>query len=199
MPHSIRGKVTPQNEGPRYCVSCHLNQAQLANFGAQYEAFRTNYTNNNFANLDFNLLQQHIGQNPGNQLNSPIFVHMVAGLGSAMFLFDTDGCPVNPLDNNANRKICPNGAPAANFDVNDVVYDLDRIVEANGLPNSSSAHPMIEGNGSARAGASNPDMAGPLGGRVIQKLTDPVTGKVLDSWLDADGNPQGNAAAFLQQ
>ena len=42
-------------------------------------------------------------------------------------------------------------------------------------------------------------MAGPLGGRVIQKLTDPVTGKVLDSWLDADGNPQGNAAAFLQQ
>ncbi len=199
MPHSIRGKVTPQNEGPRYCVSCHLNQAQLANFGAQYEAFRTNYTNNNFANLDFNLLQQHIGQNPGNQLNSPIFVHMVAGLGSAMFLFDTDGCPVNPLDNNANRKICPNGAPAANFDVNDVVYDLDRIVEANGLPNSSSAHPMIEGNGSARAGASNPDMAGPLGGRVIQKLTDPVTGKVLDSWLDADGNAQGNAAAFLQQ
>ena len=33
-------------------------------------------------------------------------------------------------------------------------------------------------------------MAGPLGATLIRRLTDPDTGIVLDSWYDADGNPQ---------
>ena len=36
-------------------------------------------------------------------------------------------------------------------------------------------------------------MAGPLGLRLVRRLTDPDFGIVLDSWLDADGLPQGNA------
>lgn len=199
-PHSIRGKVTDTNEGPRYCVSCHLNDDALNNFGDEYADFLDVYANNDFANLDFDLLQEHIGQNTGNQLNSPIWVHMVAGRGTGLFLFDATGCPVNPLDANDNRQYCPDGAPADNFDPNNVVYDLDRIVEFTGIPNSSSAHPRTVGFnvGTRRDGATNPEMAGPLPGRTIQLLTDPNIGVVLDSWFDANGIPQGNAANFLQ-
>ena len=197
-PHSIRGTVTQQNEGPRYCVACHINQQALNDYGAEYDAFRAAYADNDFANFDFNVLQQHIGQNTGNQLNSPIWVHMVAGLGSGLFLFDATGCPVNPLDANANRQYCPDGAPADNFDANNVVYDLDRIVEFNGVPNSSGAHPRLTPRGAQRVGASNPEMAGPLDAQTIQILSDPNNGRVLDSWLDANGAPQGGAANYLQ-
>lgn len=200
MAHSIRGKVTNANEGPRYCVACHLNQDSLANFGEEYDTLRQAMATNNFANLDFNLLQQHIGQNTGNQLNSPLWVHMVAGLGSGLFLFDETGCPVNPLDNNANRQYCPQGAPADNFNVNNAVYNLDRIVEATGIANGSNTSPMKEpGTGRQKRGGSlNPNLAGPLGSLLIQKLTDPIQGVVLDSWIDADGQPHGHAVDFLQ-
>jgi len=204
--YPIRGKVTANNEGPRYCVACHLNQAQLANFNAnnQYTDFFNNMANNNFAGLDFNLLQQHIGQNTGNQLNSPYFVHMAAGLGTGLFLFDETGCPVNPLDNNANRHYCPNGAPAANFNANTVnnvaVYNLDRIVEATGISNASNNHPMKNpgAGGNYRGGSLNQNMSGPLGGAYLQKLANPNLGLILDSWLDANGAPQGGAANHLR-
>jgi hypothetical protein len=198
-PHSIRGKVTATNEGARYCVACHLNVDQLNNFGAEYDAFRAAYQNNDFANLDFDLLQQHIGQNTGNQLNSPFFVHMAAGLGTGLFLFDANGCPVNPLDENPNRQNCGGEAPADLFNVNNVAYDLDRMVEYNGVPNGGNTHPMEDLAGTLRrTGATNPQMGGPLSGALLQKLADPNTGRVLDSWLDADGNPQGNAANYVQ-
>lgn len=198
MAHSIRGKVQANNEGPRYCVACHLNTESLDNFGAEYDTFRQAMANNQFADLDFNLLQQHIGQNPGNQLNSPLWVHMVAGLGSGLFLFDENGCPVNPLDPNANRQYCQDGAPANNFNLNNVKYNMDRVVEATGISNASNNHP-ISGNGPTKRGGSlNPGLAGPLGGLLTQKLTDPVNGLVLDSWIDADGQPQGNASGFIR-
>lgn len=196
--HSIRGRVDDDNEGVRYCVSCHLNVDALNNFGDEYADFLDVYANNDFANLDFDLLQEHIGQNTGNQLNSPIWVHMVAGLGSGLFLFDETGCPVNPLDANANRQYCPDGAPADNFDADNVVYDLDRLVEFNGIPNSSSAHPRTKLNGAQRIGASNGEMAGPLGAQTLQKLADPNIGRILDSYIDANGAAQGGAANFLQ-
>ena len=34
MPHSIRGRVNPQNEGPRYCVACHLTEDGMRTYGA---------------------------------------------------------------------------------------------------------------------------------------------------------------------
>lgn len=197
-PHSIRGKVTADKEGPRYCVGCHLNTQAINDFGADYDAFLAAYANNDFANLDFELLQQVIGQNTGNQLNHPIFVHMAAGLGSGLFLFDETGCPVNPLDANANRQYCPDGAPADNFDANNVVYDLDRLVEFNGIPNAGGAHPRTKLQGAQRIGASNGEMGGPLGAQTLQKLADPNVGRVLDSWIDANGNAQGGAANFIQ-
>lgn len=197
--HAIRGAVTAQYEGTKYCVACHLNTAQIDNFGAEYQAFWDDYRNGNLANFDFDLLAEHIGQNPGNQLNSPFFVHTAVGLGSGLFLFDANGCPVNPLDNNANRQNCNGNAPADIFDLNNVVYDLDRIVQENGVPNAGSANPMINAQGSRlRAGATNAQMSGPLGGPLIQKLANPVTGRILDSWIDADGNAQGDAANYIQ-
>ncbi len=197
--HSIRGKIADDKEGPRYCVSCHLNDASLAQFGAQYAAFRAAYANNNFAQLNFNLLKQHIGQNPGNQLNSPFFVHMAAGLGTGLMLFDEEGCPENPLDQRDQRGFCNQGPPANNFNANNVKYDSDRIVEANGVPNSSSSHPRLTADGKQRIGSSNPEMAGTLDAQTIQKLADPNNGRILDSWIDANGAPQGGAANFLNQ
>jgi hypothetical protein len=40
-------------------------------------------------------------------------------------------------------------------------------------------------------------MAGPLGQTLIRKLSDPLNGIVLDSWIDANGQAQGNAAGYL--
>lgn len=206
MPHSIRASVNAENEGPRYCVSCHITQAALDNFGNEYAQFLNDYNNQNFANLNFNLLQQHIGQNTGNQLNSPFFPHMVSGQGTGLFLFDEDGCPVNPLDNNANRENCNNQSPADRFNnqVNNVTYDLDRVVEVNGISNASNAHPIQDindpGQGlnqdrAEREGARyGTKMAGTLGQSLIDKLAgDPNSPYrlILDTWMDADGQPGG--------
>ncbi|MEZ4473009.1 MAG: hypothetical protein R3F60_19935 [bacterium] len=182
-------------------MACHLNTDQLNDFGDEYADFLNDYGNNNFANLDFNLLQTHIGFNPGNQLNSPLFVHMAAGRGTGLFLFDQNGCPVNPLDENPNRQNCGGNAPADIFNVNNVVYDLDRFVEFNGINNSGSSHPMQDlGNPNLvrRINGTNAEMAGPMPGDMVQLLTDPNVGVVLDSWIDADGNAQGGAANFIQ-
>ena len=67
-----------------------------------------------------------------------------------------------------------------------------------GADNASSAHPLTTGGPSAkRVGSLTPDLAGPLGGPLLLKLTDPNIGLVLDSWIDNDGNAQGNANDFL--
>lgn len=199
MPHSIRGRVSATMEGPRYCVACHLTEEGLHRFGAQYDTFRQAMASNNFGALDFNLLRRHIGQNPGNQLNSPIWVHMVAGLGSGLFLFDETGCPENPLDDNPNRQYCPDGAPAANFNAANARYNLDGFVEPTGVENSASGHPALhpERVRELRRGANNPEMNGPLGRDIIERLTDPEMGIILDSWIDANGALQGNAANFV--
>lgn len=200
MAHSIRGRVTASNEGPRYCVACHLTDQGMTDFGADYTAFRTAMANNDFGALDFTLLQEHIGQNTGNQLNSPIWVHMVAGLGSGLFLFDQDGAPVNDLDTFAGRKGAGGVAPKTAFDPANVVFDMDGVVEANGVANGSSNHAMLQPvvGGNLRDGAIDPEMAGPLGLTLIQLLADPVNGIVLDSWIDANGDTGGDAAGFLE-
>jgi hypothetical protein len=50
---------------------------------------------------------------------------------------------------------------------------------------------------SLRDGATDPDLAGPLGATLIRKLADPVNGVVLDSWLDANGASRGNASTYV--
>lgn len=199
MAHSIRGRVEPTKEGARYCVACHLTTTAIANFGPQYNTFRNALENHNFGALDFQLLKTQFGKNTGNQLNSPFFAHMAAGLGTGLFLFDEFGAPVNPLDTHTDRKGTDNVPPASVFDPARVYYDLDRIVQPTGVANGSNNHIWIDPNvGPAlRDGATDPDMAGPLGGSLVRMLSDPVTGLVLDSWLDADGLPRGNAASFL--
>lgn len=200
MPHSIRGKVTATNEGARSCVSCHLTTSSLANFGTEYDAFRTAMATDNFGALDFELLRDHIGKNPGNQIDSPMWVHMVAGLGSGLFLFDENGCPVNPLDDNEDRVGCDGDAPADIFDVNNVFFALDKIVLANGQETGSSNHAFLDPNGvgpSLRDGALSPGLSGPLGATLIDRLTNPTTGIILDSWVDADGVPRGNGIPTL--
>lgn len=200
MAHSIRGKVNATDEGPRYCVACHLTDDGLVSFGAQYQSFRTAIAAGDFDALDFNLLRQHFGQNPGNRLNSPFFAHMVAGLGTGLFLFDQNGAPVNPLDTFAGRKGAGGIAPSTIFDAARVTLNLDRIVEPTGVANGSNNHVWLEGvtwGASLRDGALDPEFAGPLGATLIRRLSDPATGIVLDSWLDASGQPQGDASLYL--
>lgn len=199
MQHSIRGKVAADKEGPRYCVACHLTTEAVANWRPEYDAFRSAIAARNYGALDYPLLKQHIGQNPGNQLDSPFFVHMVAGLGSGMFLFDEDGRPVNPIDDNANRFGCDGVAPADSFDPARVTLDLDRIVDSNGVSFASNNHSMLNpGVGpNLRDGAADPHRPGPFGATLIQKLTDPDQGVVLDSWFDANGQAQGDAGSHL--
>lgn len=194
MAHSIRGKVGPKDEGPRYCVACHLTENAVENWSEEYDAFRTAIANGDYGSLDFNLLKQHIGQNTGNQLDSPFYVHMAAGLGSGLFLFGADGAPVNPLDNDNNRH--PNNvAPATVYDPANVVYDLDRLVEWNGISNASNNHALLSEQPATalRQGALDQLFAGPLGADILTMLADPVNGLVLDSWYDANGQPRGQA------
>jgi hypothetical protein len=200
MAHSIRGKVSATNEGPRYCATCHLTEAGMVSFGTQYRAFRDAMNARNYAALDFNLLQQHFGRNPGNQLDSPFYPHMVAGLGTGLFLFDQNGAPVNPLDNFAGRKGAGGIAPSAIYDPLRVTLNLDRIVEPSGVANGSNNHTWLDvpsTGPSLRDGARDPELAGPLGATLIHRLTDPDTGIVLDSWLDSNGQPRGDAALYL--
>ncbi len=199
MAHSIRGKVDTTHEGPRYCVACHLTNTGVAAFSTEYDAFRTAMAAGDWGALDFNLLRQHFGRNTGNVLNSPLYVHGVAGLGTGMFLFDENGAPVNPLDTNPNRVGADGVAPATAFNPANVFFDLDRIVEPDGRSNGSSNHAWLNGvDGSAlRNGATDPGMAGPLGAALIQKLCDPLNGLVLDSWIDSDSVPRGDAPGFL--
>ena len=69
---------------------------------------------------------------------------------------------VNPLDPRADRQYCQNGAPANNFNVNNVKYDLDRLVEVTGIRNSSTTHPLLDGGRvPGRGEAADALMAGP--------------------------------------
>lgn len=195
LAHSIRGKVEPTKEGPRYCVACHLTTESVTNYGAIYNTFRTAMQTGDFGTFDFNILRDHIGLNPGNDLDSPFFVHQVAGLGSGLFLFDGQGAPVNPLDNNADRAGAGGTAPAGAFDPTRVALNLDRVVSENGRSNASSNHALYDSTPvpNLRDGALDPEMAGPLGMTLLEMLTDPVNGRVLDSWLDAAATIKGDA------
>ncbi len=196
MQHSVRGRVTATQEGPRYCVACHLTTDGMTQYGAIYSAFRTNMADNRFDLLNFTTLRQHFGQNTGNQLNSPLWVHMVAGLGSGIWLFNQDGGPLNPLDQNDNRVGSEGVSPADQWNPANVRFNLDKIVDATGREAASSNHTFMgPGPGpSFRDGAANPNLIGPLGATLIRKLTDPLTGIVLDSWFDANGQPHGASA-----
>jgi hypothetical protein len=197
--HSIRGRVNGEQEGVRQCVACHLNVDQLLTFGDGYQAYFDAMSANDFAALDFDLLATHIGANPGNQLNSPYFVHMAAGLGTGLMLFDEDGCPVNPLDADPNRHYCEGVAPADQFDLDQVRYDLDSVVEPFGIANSSHTRPLLDPAAGPvlRDGAQDQALAGPLGGLLLWRLADPASPLVLDGWLDADGVPHGTAEAYV--
>jgi hypothetical protein len=199
MAHSIRGRVSATNEGPRSCVACHLTNDAITNYGSQYAAFRTALYANDYGNLDYNLLRQHIGQNPGNQLDSPFFVHMVAGLGTGLYLFDQNGAAQNPLDDNDDRYGSDGAAPNTYFNPADVRYDLDRVVETNGVANGSSSIPMNQPflGPLRRDGALDPNMTGPLGTTLALRLADPATGIVLNSWVDADRTVKGDASNVI--
>jgi hypothetical protein len=196
MQHSVRGRVTSTKEGPRYCVACHLTSSGIATYGSTYTAFRSNMANNRFDLLNFAQIRLHFGQNTGNQMDSPLWVHMVAGLGSGQWLFNEDGGPLNTLDQNDNRVGSEGVSPADQWNPANVRFNLDKIVDATGREAASSNHTFI-GSGpgpSFRDGAINPDLIGPLGATLIQKLTDRVNGVVLDSWFDANGQPHGPQA-----
>ncbi len=203
-PHSIRGATAPGQEGPLYCVGCHINADMTSDRAlmAEYDLFAAAYERRDFAAIDFDVLRREIGQNPGNQRNSPFYVRMITGLGTGLFLFGDDGCPINPLDPRADRGWCAE-APAEAFAerVGQVAYDLDRMVEPGNIVNVSTGHCVAPEP--ARAGCGdNPPMTRPLPGRILDKLMggdDIADALVLDAWLDADGTPRGLAEQFIGQ
>ena len=212
MPHSIRGKVTPGNEGVRYCTACHLTDTAVDTYRTEYDAFRAAMREGRFADLDFDLLKTHIGQNPGNQLNSPFWVHMVSGLGSGLFLVDENGCPTNPLDEDDRRVGCNHDdvepdlrSPAdraldAAFDLNVAPsYNLDTIVDEAGRSTGSNNHRLLRpvDGPLLRDDPDTLEFSGPLSGSLIEKLSNPDTGIILDGWIDADGAVQGTAGLHV--
>ena len=106
---------------------------------------------------------------------------------------------MNRLDFFAGRAGAGNVAPANNYNAARISLDLDRVVNENGVSQASSNHMMLNpGQGpNLRDGATDPNMAGPLGATILQMMTDPTNGRVLDSWYDADGAPQGDAGNFV--
>jgi len=226
MAHSIRGDTTAAYEGPKYCVSCHNTQAGATNatFLAQYAAFVAAYdtTTLNTGAIDFTVLQSVIGQNTGNVQEHPIPVHRAAGLGSGAFLFDQIGCPVNPLDNNANRILCfdfnaqANQAPAARFAAqqNHVWYDADKLVQTffdgnafvfSGVENMGNNAPFVNGAyaGAAqlRSGSTTAAFSGPLGIDLQRRLigSGPAANQICEAnttgGLCLTGWLDGNGAA----
>ncbi|MEQ1565873.1 MAG: hypothetical protein ABMA64_09570 [Myxococcota bacterium] len=186
--HSIRGEVTTDAEGVRSCAVCHLNTDMLATWGDGYRAFRASLAAGDMASLDHGLLAVHLGQNPGNTLNSPYAVHRTVGLGTGLLQFDAAGCPVNPVDSATSRPGCDGAAPSSSFDPGRVRFDLDRWVEPSGVSNGSSADPIRDPTAvPIRDGALDPTLTGPLGAALLQRLADPDLGLVLDTWIDADG------------
>lgn len=112
---------------------------------------------------------------------------------------DANGAPENPLDTNPIRFPSDGVAPANQFKPALVRYDLDRVVDPTGVRNGSSNQPLdrpIVGP-NRRDGATDPNMAGPLGAKLSQRLADPATGIVRNNWIDADRQPQGGAAAVV--
>jgi hypothetical protein len=218
-PHSTRGRATAAHEGVRSCQSCHLTAAALSgDYNADgvsnaqdYDAYVARYLDgNDFDGMNqpidaeggsattlFEVLKDVIGRNTGNQLNHPIYVAMNAGLGTGLFLFDADGCPVNPLDTHT-RAFCA-GAPANGFAAAEVAYDLDRAVERSGAENVSTSRPAHTATvaSSLRDGSLDPSKAGPLGASVLERLTHPTTGLVLDAWIGPEGTPEGDAGLYL--
>ncbi|MDH3590768.1 MAG: hypothetical protein OER88_02750, partial [Planctomycetota bacterium] len=205
MAHSIRGRVSDRKEGPRYCVACHLTQDGLDQYGTLYDQFRTAMAQNRYDLMPaFETIAPHFGANTGNDKNSPLWVHMVAGLGSGLFLFDENGCPINPLDQDNERKGCIE-APATTFDpdtfMTRVRFNLDRVVTEAGVATGQANHPLLDpaAGDRPREGAQNEELAGPLGFPLIRRLTDPTPGIgiILTGYLDANGMPVGTAIPLL--
>ena len=68
------------------------------------------------------------------------------------------------------------------------------------MPTGSNNHVLLENTGtSLRAGTADPEFAGPLTGALIQRLTNsnPTIGIVLNTWVDADGQPNAVLTAIL--
>ena len=83
----------------------------------------------------------------------------------------------------------------------DVVYDLDRVVDLSGVSTASSSVPMNQPiiGPPRRDGAANQNLSGPLGTTLANRLANPTTGIILNSWIDANRALQGGAGAFVNQ
>ena len=103
------------------------------------------------------------------------------------------------MDDDENRAGAGGVAPSANYNPANAALNLDRVVSEDGVSNASSNHALFEPvpNPNLRDGATDPAMAGPMGMTLLRMLTDPVDGRVLDAWIDADGVVRGNATSVI--
>lgn len=68
----------------------------------------------------------------------------------------------------------------------------------NNQANALASTNCSAGQAKLRNGAVNGRTDGPMGQYMLQLLSDPNNGVILDSWLNANGAPEGNAANYIQ-
>ena len=56
---------------------------------------------------------------------------------------------------------------------------------------------MAVANPTLREDQAATGLAGPMGRTLIERLSHPTLGILLDSWLNADADPEGGADAFV--
>ncbi|MCB9679649.1 MAG: hypothetical protein H6737_31370 [Alphaproteobacteria bacterium] len=174
-PHTVRGSITNDMEGPRYCTACHVTAEQALELVAGYTLGEVSDGTQWLS--------------PNNSDGNAMYVRMASGLGTGLYATDSNGCPANAYDNRADRPGCGGTAPADRWGTDAIGFELDRMVEISGIANAASFHPYTAIPAVTRDGALNTGLAGPLGSNSLQLLNDP-TGGAIDSWLDANGNPQ---------
>jgi hypothetical protein len=114
-PHSIRGRYTTTEIGMRGCLDCHAGSANEIRMWDQAGPA----TNNNNG---WDLTDVYANNYAASAAKR---VPESRGLGTDLWQFDADGESVF-------------------FTNNDAVYDLDRLVEANGVSNTSANHPLLD-------------------------------------------------------
>jgi hypothetical protein len=139
-----------------------------------------------FAALDFPLLRDHFGRNTGNQLNSPLFAHMVAGLGTGLFLFDDHGCAGQSARHVRQPRRRRRRRALDELRRRRVRLNLDRIVEPTAWRTARATTWRSPGRARRRCATARSIRRSrvPLGATLIQTPRRSANGIVLDSWLD---------------
>ncbi len=158
VPHTIRGRVELDAEGPRTCVACHVTSDMLANGMLEDEP--------GFAQIS-----------PGNDLENGTYLRMAWGLGPQLMLLDASGCQLDTGGTVVGGPGCTSGSTAV------PQWRIDRITDGS-QTFMGSLHPVTPNSGGRvrpLPPATLETLGHPLGS---VGAGDPA---VLLQWQDSDG------------